>query len=380
MIRFGIAGLGNIGQVHLGNLREGRVAGATVTAAADPSAERREGIQDIDVFEDLGSLLAADCVDAVVLAAPTGLHAPMAIEALQAGVHVILEKPLALHKAEGERILAARQRDDQVFSLMMNQRCNPLYLKIKAWMDEGAIGRLQRTSWTMTNWFRPEIYFQASDWRATWKGEGGGVLMNQCPHNLDIFQWLCGMPASVRGYCRFGEHHDIEVEDQVTAYFEYPDGATGTFSASTGEYPGVNRLEIAGDRGLIIYENERCTLTRNTQSASEFSRTTDEMFGSPETEVETFETDEQVNQHAVILTNVVQAICAGDPLIAPATEGLHSLELADAMLYSTWTDAPVALPLDGQAFEQVLQQKMADSKPRTPVKTAAKVDMSKSYR
>jgi len=292
----------------------------------------------------------------------------------------MMEKPLACHKAEAERILAARQRDDQVVSIMLNQRTNPCYAKLKKWIDEGAIGRLQRVSWTMTNWFRPEIYFQSSAWRATWAGDGGGVLMNQCPHNLDILQWLVGMPERIRGFCSFGKYHDLDVEDEATAYMEFPGGVTGLVVASTGEAPGVNRLEIVGDLGTLKTDGSKATLTRCHGSVAAFSRSTDEMFGMPETEEEVFEPTQPVNQHAIILNNFVQAITEGAALISPAEEGIKSLELAGAMIYSTWTDSVVELPLDAAAYETRIKQAAAESTPRTNLRTAAKVDMSKSYR
>jgi len=291
-----------------------------------------------------------------------------------------MEKPLACHKAEGERILAAKQRDDQLVALMMNQRTHPCYVKIKEWIDQGELAGLQRVSWTMTNWFRPEIYYQSSPWRATWKGEGGGVLMNQCPHNIDVLQWLVGMPSTVRARCSFGKYHDIEVEDEVNAYFEFKNGATGQFVASTGESPGSNRLEIVGDLATITTDGNVATLTRNSTSVSAFSRTTDEMFGAPETTDEVFTPAETVNQHAAVLHNFVEAAAGRATLIAPAQEGLNSLQLAGAMIYSSWMDAEVALPLDAAAYEAAIQQKIAQSKPREVVQTAAKVDMSKSYR
>ena len=204
--------------------------------------------------------------------------------------------------------------------------------------------------------------------------------MNQCPHNIDVLQWLVGMPSSVHAHCSFGKYHDIEVEDEVNAYFEFPNGATGQFSASTGESPGTNRLEIVGDLGTIITDGTEVRLIRNSGSVSAFSRSTDEMFGTPETTEELFQPTETVNQHAAILNNVLEAAHGTAELIAPATEGLNSLELAGAMIYSTWTGKAVDLPLSGAAYESILQQKIAESKPREVVQTDVKVDMSKSYR
>ncbi|MDF7807346.1 Gfo/Idh/MocA family oxidoreductase [Pontiellaceae bacterium B12219] len=381
-MKFGIIGLGNIGRVHAKNIQDGLIDGADLVAVANQPAASMDDFkqQNIACFGDASELIASGICDAVIVALPTHLHAPIGIQALEAGLHLIMEKPLACHKAEGERILAAKQRDDQIIALMMNQRTHPCYTKIKQWIDEGALGGLQRVSWTMTNWFRPEIYYASSPWRATWKGEGGGVLMNQCPHNIDVLQWLVGMPTKVRASCSFGKYHDIEVEDEVNAFFEFANGATGQFTASTGESPGTNRLEIVGDSGTIITDGNSVKLISNKESVSAFSKSTDEMFGSPETVEKNFQPLEAVNQHAAILNNVVQAAAGKAALISPAIEGLNSLELAGAMIYSSWINDEVNLPLDGAAYEIAIQEKIAQSKPRKVVQTAAKVDMSKSYR
>jgi predicted dehydrogenase len=381
-MRIGIIGLGNIGRVHAKNIQDGFIDGAELTAVANQPLDAIEDFkeQGTACFGSASDLIASGLVDAVIVALPTHLHAPIGIQALEAGLHLMMEKPLACHKAEGERILAAKQRDDQLVALMMNQRTHPCYFKIKQWIDEGALGGFQRVSWSMTNWFRPEIYYQSSPWRATWKGEGGGVLMNQCPHNIDVLQWLVGMPSSIRANCSFGKYHDIEVEDEVSAYFEFENGATGQFTASTGESPGSNRLEIVGDLGTIITDGNEVRLIRNSTSVAAFSRSTDEMFGAPETTEELFQPLEPVNQHAAILSNFVAASRGEAKLIAPATAGLHSLELAGAMIYSTWINDTVELPLDSAAYEAAIQGKIAASKPREVVQTAAKVDMSKSYR
>jgi predicted dehydrogenase len=351
-MNFGIIGLGNIGRVHAKNILDGQVEGATLTAVANQPLESLDAYleQGIACFGEASELIQSGCCDTVIIALPTYLHAPVGIEALEAGLNLIMEKPLACHKAEGERILAAAKTDKQLVGLMMNQRTHPCYVKIKEWIDAGMTGELQRVSWTMTNWFRPEIYYASSPWRATWQGEGGGVLMNQCPHNIDILQWLVGMPSSVRAHCSFGKYHDIEVEDEVNAYFEFPNGATGQFSASTGESPGSNRLEIVGDMGTVITDGNTTTLIRNSESVQ------------------------------AILNNFVQAAQGKTELIAPAAEGLQSLELAGAMIYSTWTNDTVKLPLDSAAYETEILKRIAASKPRKVVHTAAKVDMSKSYR
>ena len=272
------------------------------------------------------------------------------------------------------------QQGEQVFALMLNQRTDPLFQAMQDVIRSGNLGAITRTHWTMTNWFRPQVYFQVSDWRATWRGEGGGLLVNQCIHNLDILQWLCGMPVSVRAFCQFGKYHDIEVEDEASAYFEYASGATGTFVGSTGEAPGSNRFDVIGDRGALGFDGERLMLSENEPATSVYSRETRDMFGMPGTQTRDITPDRGGNQHAQVLSNFTAAILRGEPLIAPAADGLDSLALANAMLLSTWEDTTVALPMDSAHYQRALEQRLAASSLRQKADIEANVDMSASYR
>jgi predicted dehydrogenase len=244
---------------------------------------------------------------------------------------------------------------------MFNQRGDPAFLKIKEMIANGDLGRIQRVQWTVTDWYRPEIYYQSGGWRATWAGEGGGVLVNQCPHNLDLYQWLFGMPQRVRGFCAFGRYHDIEVEDEATAIFEHAD-FTGVFTTSTGEAPGVNRLEIAADRGRLVLEARQLIFHRNVLPAAQFSRTTREMFGRPGVErVEISLPDHPGEQHVGILKNFAAAIQHGTPLIAPGEEGIRSVELANAILLSACSQQSVSLPIADRDFTELMAQLIQQS-------------------
>ncbi len=378
MIKLGLVGLGNIGQVHIKNLTTGLCPRVKLHAVSDfrVPASVPEGAT---FYANLDELLARGGCDAVLLATPTKDHSAQAIKVLQAGLHVLVEKPVGLSKAQAQAVIAAA-KPGQVAGVMLNQRSDPAYLRIRELVQSGAIGQIQRTNWIMTNWFRPEIYFQSSPWRATWPGEGGGLLLNQCIHNLDIFQWICGVPSKIRAWCKFGRYHDIEVEDECTAYFEYANGATGLFVGSTGEAPGSNRLEIAGDKGSILLENRVLTLTRNSEGAQGFSRTTQEMFGQPGKTVETLSDWPAVNQHATLLNDFAAGVLDGAKMIAPASDGLASLEFANGFILSTWLNREIDLPLDAALYESELAKRVATSKPRTVLAQAAPVDMSKSYR
>lgn len=318
-------------------------------------------------------------VDAVIIATPHYAHTTIGIEALKAGLHVMVEKPISVHKADAEKLLAAHTDKKQVFGAMLNQRFNPYFLAIKRLIDNGELGEIRRTNWIITDWFRPEIYYASGGWRGTWKGEGGGVLVNQCPHNIDLFQWMCGMPSSVRANCSFGRFHDIEVEDAVTAYFEYPNGATGVFITTTGEAPGTNRLEIAGDRGKIVAENDKITFTRNEIPSNQYSVETENAFGMPDKWVCEIPVPAGGNQHVEIMNNFIGAILDGTPLIGAASDGINSVELANSMLLSTWTNKTIELPMDSKAFERRLKKAIKESTIGEKVVRKAKVDITKSW-
>jgi len=379
MIRFGLIGLGNIGKVHVANFVADKVRGGCLTAVCSrrpPSTELPNGVR---FFDDVDAMLDSGEVDAVIVATPHLLHRAMGEKVLRRGFHLMMEKPLTASKLEAERLLDIPRQEGQQFGVMMNLRLHPQMQRIKALLDGGRLGELQRVQWTITNWFRSEAYYASSEWRATWKGEGGGVLINQALHNLDLLQWFCGMPKSLQAFCRFGSDHDIEVEDQVTSFLEFPNGASGVFSTSTGEAPGVNRLEIAGTQGLILLESDTLTVQRNEISSREFSRTTDNAFGIPETTQEVFPAGEENPSHSVVLSNFADAVEGTATLLTDAREGLESVELANAMVYSAWTNSPVTLPLDSAAYEAALLAKIAASPPRKRNIREAIVDLDKSW-
>jgi len=361
-VRLGIVGIGNMGTSHATSVLAGKVPRLELTAVADRDPARRARVPGVAGFATLSEMIGSGLIDAVLISTPHYDHTTLGIEALRAGLHVMVEKPISVHKADADRLLAAHTKRRQVFGAMFNQRTDPHYRKIRQLIGDGKLGEVRRVNWVITNWFRTEAYYGSGGWRATWAGEGGGVLLNQCPHNLDLLQWMFGRPQRVRAFCHFGKYHAIEVEDDVTAYLEFPNGATGVFIASTGEAPGTNRLEVAGEYGKLVYENDRITFTRNTVPMSEFSRKAKDGFASPKTRDVAMPALNHGGQHNEILRNFTDAILDGVPLLAPAAEGIHSVELANAMLYSAWTGRTVELPLDGKRYERALQRKIADSK------------------
>ncbi len=263
-VRMGVIGVGTMGRFHLTKLADIRNVAVTAVCDSDQArADQAAAAYTCRAFRDHRDLLQAGLCNAVLIATPHYSHTTIGIDALKAGLHVLVEKPISVHKADCERLLAAHTKRRQVFAAMFNQRTDPRYQRLRKLILDGELGKLERITWVITDWFRTNAYYGSSEWRATWAGEGGGVLLNQCPHNLDLWQWMFGMPQRVRAFCKLGHKHDIEVEDEVTAYLEYDSGCSGVFIASTGEAPGTNRLEVAGERGKVVIEGNSLRFTRN---------------------------------------------------------------------------------------------------------------------
>ncbi|HWV99822.1 MAG TPA: Gfo/Idh/MocA family oxidoreductase [Candidatus Acidoferrum sp.] len=380
-VRLGIIGLGNIGQHHAGYLRAGKVNRAELVAVSDAVPAKLEKYKPLKTFTDGEALIHSALVDAVIIATPHYQHTTLGIAALRQGVHVMVEKPISAHKADAERLIAAhRQKPALKFAGMFQLRAEPRYLKIQKLIRSGELGQLVRMSWIMTDWFRTEAYYASGGWRATWKGEGGGVLLNQCLHNLDVMQWLLGMPARVRGFCQLGRFHDIEVEDNVTAYLEYSNGATGTFVSSTGEAPGSNRFEIVGTRGKLLLESDQIHFTRNETDMLQFSKSAKLGFAKPEVWQVEIPVENAVNGHAVLMQNFVNAILDDEPLVAPGAEGIHSVELANVLLYSSLLGETIELPMDSAAYERKLNELIAGSKMQKKVVEVTNEDFAKSFK
>jgi predicted dehydrogenase len=378
-VRIGIVGLGNMGKFHADYLLNHQVSRAELTAVSDAIPANLERYQSLATFAQSEDMIRSGLIDAVIIATPHYLHTTIGIDALQRGLHVLVEKPISVHKADCERLLAAHKDPKLVFAAMFQLRTDGKFKKLKQLVSHGELGELFRVSWIISDWYRTEAYYASGGWRATWKGEGGGVLLNQCPHNLDLMQWICGRPAKVRGFCQLGRYHDIEVEDNVTAYLEWPNGATGVFITSTGEAPGTNRFEICGDRGKLVLEQGKITFTRNEIPMREFSRTSKAGFARPEVWNVEVPYEGASPQHHEITQNFVDAILDGKPLIAPAAEGVYSVEMANAMLYSALINDTVSLPLDGKAYEEKLNQLIAESKFQKKTVQATAEDFTKSF-
>ena len=369
-VRFGIVGLGNMGSSHLNNLFTGNVPGAVVGAVCDVKKERLEwakgvcGSEDIGYFTDYKEMLVSGRIDAVIIATPHYLHPIIGMDAFDAGIHVLSEKPIGVYTKKVYDFMAkAEEHPELTFGIMFNQRTNLHYQKMRELVQNGELGDLKRCVWLITNWYRSQAYYTSGGWRATWVGEGGGVLMNQAPHNLDLWQWIFGMPKKIFATCALGKYHDIEVEDDVTAVAEYENGATGIFITTTGETPGTNRLEITGSKGKLVYEDGTLIFTRVAVDEREYTFTSTDAFKHPDNTREMIMIDDwNGEQHVGILKNFTNHILNGEPLLSPGMEGIYGLAIANAMMLSSWKNEWVDVQNDGEEFWSYLQDKIKTSR------------------
>ncbi len=382
-LRFGIVGIGNMGSGHTQSLFGKQIKNAVLTAVCDLKDERLAWAKsicgdEISYYKDYKEMFASGKIDAVIIATPHYLHPIIGIDAFRAGLHVLSEKPVGVYTKKIEEFMQVAKESGKTFGLMFNQRTNPAYQKMREIVQSGELGELKRCVWIITSWYRTQAYYNSGGWRATWAGEGGGVLINQCPHQLDLWQWIFGMPCKIRAFCSFGKYHDIEVEDDVTAYAEYPNGATGVFITTTGECPGTNRLEISGSKGKLVYQNRVLKYTKLSMDDREYCYHSEEAFKGIECTTEEIKFENDGPQHNGVLQNYTNHILFGEPLLASGFEGIKELSISNAMLLSTWKDKTVELPNDGEEFWACLQEKIKTSRSKENVSEAV-FDTSGSY-
>lgn len=382
-IRLGIIGVGNMGQSHLRFYLEGDLPEITVTAVADIDPERllwaKEECPEVLTFESDDALIKSGEVDAIIIATPHYSHPEIAIKALKAGIHVMCEKPAGVYTKQVKEMNEVAKKSNAIFAIMFNQRTNCLYRKAYELVHGGEFGALKRVNWIITDWFRTQRYYDSGGWRATWSGEGGGVLLNQCPHNLDLWQWICGMPVKVSAVCHEGKWHDIEVEDDVMIYAEYKNGATGSFITTTGDFPGTNRLEITLDRAKLICENNTLTVSELEKNTTEFSKTSHNGFGRIKYKTYEMELDGENPQHVGVLNAFAAAILRGEPLVAKGEEGINGLTISNAAFLSSWLGKTIDIPFDDELFYEELQKKINSSKVKKNIVSSVEEDMSSTY-
>lgn len=367
-IKAGIIGIGNMGSGHAGSFLKGLCPDFELVAAADNNPDRldwaRESLsKEITYFEDALAMLDSGLVQACLICVPHYDHPRFAMECMKRGIHVMVEKPAGVYTRQVREMNAeADKHPDVVFGMMFNQRTNCVYRKMRELVRSGLYGQIRRTNWIITDWYRPQAYYDSGAWRATWAGEGGGVLLNQCPHQLDLWQWICGMPVKVQAHLQYGLWHDIEVEDDVTAYVAYENGATGVFVTTTGDAHGTNRFEIQMDRAKIVVENNKLMLTEFEVSEPEWSRTNTQPFATMPSYESEVETDGENPQHVGVINAWGGAILRGTPMIADGREGIHGLALSNAMHLSAFTGQPVTFPYDENLYHDELMKRVAVSR------------------
>ena len=367
-VRIGIVGVGNMGAVHVGHVQ--RLPNTELAAVCDAGRDTLVeicGKHDVAGFSDYEKMIAEVEMDGVIIATPHYAHPEMTLAAFERGLHVLVEKPIAVHVRDARRMIEACKQTKEtfpelVFAAMFMQRTHGYWRKIKAMIGAGELGRLIRTTWIITDWFRTQHYYDSGGWRATWRGEGGGVLINQCPHNLDLYQWLVGMPKRVHGFVSFGKHHRIEVEDEVTAYFEHEDGMVGHFITTTGESPGTNRLEIVGEHGKLVYEGGELTFYRSEWSSIKQIQESAEGFKKVPWQREKIAYEHHgTHGHELVIANFADAILNGAELVAPAPEGLHSIMLNNSIILSAEKRQTVDLPIDDGEYADLIERYIAQA-------------------
>ncbi len=363
-VRLGLVGAGSMGAYHLDHLTTlDEIELAGVCDVNDEQVKKVSAKYNCCGFTDYKEMVRKDNLDAILIATPHYFHPPVAIWAFEQGVHVLCEKPMAVRASDAQQMIDAhRKHPDVKFGIVFQMRLNPLWKKVKNLIAGGQLDKIFRVSWTITDWYRTQAYYNTGGWRGTWKGEGGGVLMNQCPHQLDLLQWIFGMPRKISAVCNFGRYHNIEVEDDVSAILEYADGRIMTFSTSTGEFPGTNRLEISCNRGRLVVEGGKVTFNRTVELVSDYTHNASVAWSTPEYWTADIPVGGEDAAHKGIVKNFVQAILTGEPLVAPGEEGINSLTLANAMVYSGHTGKSVSIPFDNSEYDRLLEQFIAKGK------------------
>lgn len=382
-IKLGIIGLGNMGTGHYNNIANGLCPEIEVVAIADTNPDRIRWAEEnlpaaVRKFSTAEEMLDSGLPDAALVSVPHYDHPKYAMECFKRHIHVMVEKPAGVYTRQVREMNEAAAHAGVVFGMMFNQRTDHVYRKMKELVSSGKYGQIRRTNWLITNWYRPQAYYDSGAWRATWSGEGGGVLLNQCPHQLDLWQWICGMPVEISARLSYGQWHDIEVEDDVTAYVKYENGATGVFITSTGDACGTNRFEIQMDKAKLVAENGTLTVYELEVSEPEFSAVNREPFGCPKGKVVDVETDGRSEQHVGVLNRFAAAVLRGEPLIAAGEEGINGLTLSNAMHLSDWLGRPVSLPLDEDLFYEELMKRVKTSRRKENL-NAVVADTAKTY-
>lgn len=376
-VKVGVIGLGNMGKYHCGYINE--VPGARLTAVCDSNKKNIENLydtdidfdhgikridsDDIEVFTDYNKMFQSGVIDLVIVAVPHFFHSTIVIDAFKNGIHVICEKPLTVTASEALKVIEEYRKAKVVFSVMFQERISYINQKIKAMIDTGELGEIKRINWIKTDWFRTQKYYNSGGWRGTWNGEGGGVLINQAVHDLDLFQWFFGLPKSLAALVYLGKWHDIQVEDDVTVMMEMENGATAIFITTTGDTPGTSRLEIIGEKGKLVYEDEELIFFKLANPVKQIIKESEIGFYKSEPEIINIKLKEKKEELSPKITgNVVNSILYGEKLIVPGEEGLNSVQLINTILVSGIKKHRINFPVDEKEYLDLLEELKAQEK------------------
>lgn len=372
-VRYGIIGVGKQGSMYAKRMTMGHAKNAKLVAIADISEDRRawakKSLKGVEIFEDYKEMIEKANLNAVIVVVPHYHHSTIAKYTISHGINTLVDKPISVYTKDARELNEfAAQYPETAFGIMYNQRTNPLYKKAKELMEDGTMGSLKRVSWIITDWYRPQAYYNQGGWRGTWNGEGGGALINQCPHQLDLIQWIVGMPIMVRGYTQVGFNRDITVENDVTAYFKYEGGGTGTFITSTHDAPGTNRLEIDCDGGQIIIDKNNMKVVILNEKESIYGQTVKKFMPKPPAKVKKYSMNvaqmglnQLTGQHFGVINAFTKHITNGTPMIAKGYEGINGLTISNAIMLSSWTGEDIHLPINEERFiEEIGKRKVEE--------------------
>jgi len=368
MIRVGIAGIGYIAEEYTKLFTQGKIKGAAITALSSRNESHMQEIktkyalENATLFTDYDAMLRSGCIDMVMICTPHFYHPHMAIRAIEAGIHTMIEKPVGVFPEELDALMDCVKNHPTVQSgVLYCRRANPVFAKIKELLTDGAIGNLKRVTWIITDMYRPQVYFDVVDWRGTYNGEGGGMLMNQVSHHIDLLTWLCGLPEAMQAHCYTARERNIEVENEVSITMEYPGNAIGQFIASTRECPGSSRLELSGSKGQIILENERhLTLRRLESDEQKFAVTTKIPFATiPYIEEHLhFNVADNPTVQAMIINNFIAALSGRENVLCPVEEAVKAQQFIQAAYLSSWQRQKLNLPVDAAAYSAELRKRI----------------------
>lgn len=374
-IKYGIIGVGNQGSYYAKMFADGKIENGVLTALCDNNENKLKTAKEkygggYEYFSDYSEMLKSGLIDVAMVETPHYQHPQIVMDCIENGINVICDKPAGVYTKQVKEMNDYAEKHNVKFGMMFNQRTNCVYKKMREIIAAGDIGSIQRVTWIITDWFRTQSYYDNGSWRATWKGEGGGVLINQCPHQIDLIQWIVGeMPVKVRAVCHYGKWHNVEVEDDVTAYFEYKNGATGVFITTTGEAPGTNRFEVSGSKGKLLCEDGKLIWFKNDRDCIEVCKTSDKGFDTPACEKVVVETDGENPQHAGIINNFTNSLLGIEKQFVQGVDGINGVELMNAIELSGWNNGEeIALPIDEDRYFNELNEHIAISKTKKNVK------------